>query len=278
MKYSFLAIIAVLFMSCSNDDTKPAIDYSAQNEAEIKAYIATNNLDAKRTDSGLYYVINEAGTGKQPTATSNVTVAYKGYYTDKKAFGQSPDAGVTMNLQELIAGWIEGIPFFREGGSGILLIPAHLAYGSDESRGVPAGSVLIYEIKLISVEFSAANDAEIVKYIADNQLNAVKTASGLYYVIDQAGTGKQPTASSNVTVAYKGYYTNKTVFDQSTSAGASFNLQQVIKGWTEGIPYFKEGGSGKLLVPSALGYGPYNYNTIPGGSVLIFDVKLISVN
>lgn len=265
-------------MSCSNDDSKTPVDYSVQNEAEIKAYIANNKLNAKRTDSGLYYVINEEGTGKRPTATSNVTVAYKGYYTDKKAFGQSTDAGITTNLQGLIAGWIEGIPFFKEGGSGILLVPAHLAYGSDESRGVPAGSVLIYEVKLISVEFSAANDAEIVKYIANNQLNAVKTASGLYYVIDEAGTGKQPTATSNVTVAYKGYYTNKTVFDQSTSAGVSFNLQQVIKGWTEGIPYFKEGGSGKLLIPATLGYGSYNYNTIPGGSVLIFDVKLISVN
>ena len=280
MKYSFLAIIAILFMSCNNNDTDLPIpvDYTAKNEAEIKAYVAENHLDAKRTDSGLYYVINEEGTGKRPTATSNVTVSYKGYYADKKAFGQSTDAGITVNLQAMITGWMEGIPFFKEGGSGILLIPAHLAYGSDESRGVPAGSVLIFEIKLISVEFSAANDAEIVKYIADNQLNAKKTESGLYYVIDEPGTGKQPTATSNVTVAYKGYYTNKTVFDASSTTGVSFNLQGVIKGWTEGIPYFKEGGSGKLLIPASLGYGSYNYNTVPGGSVLIFDVKLISVN
>ena len=265
-------------MSCSKSDSEPPKDYTAQNEAEIKAYIAENHLDATRTDSGLYYVVNEAGTGKQATATSNVTVSYKGYYTDKKAFGNSTDAGITVNLQRMIAGWVEGIPFFKEGGSGILLIPAHLAYGSDESRGVPAGSVLIFEIKLISVEFSATNDAQIVKYIADNQLNAVKTESGLYYVIDEPGTGKQPTANSNVTVAYKGYYTNKTVFDPGSTTGASFSLQQVIKGWTEGIPYFKEGGSGKLLIPASLGYGSYDYNGIPGGSVLIFDVKLISVN
>nr|WP_232735295.1 FKBP-type peptidyl-prolyl cis-trans isomerase [Flavobacterium sp. 5] len=117
-----------------------------------------------------------------------------------------------------------------------------------------------------------------MKYIADNQLNAVKTESGLYYVIDEAGTGKQPTATSNVTVAYKGYYTDKTVFDQGSSTGISFNLQGVIKGWMEGIPYFKEGGSGKLLIPASLGYGSYDYRGIPGGSVLIFDVKLISVN
>jgi FKBP-type peptidyl-prolyl cis-trans isomerase FkpA len=277
MKYSVLAIIAVLFMSCNNDSDEQ-VDYRAQNETEIKAYIAENNLDATRTNSGLYYVVNQEGTGKRPTAVSNVTVACKGYLTNKKSIGQSTDAGVSVNLQGMIKGWIEGIPFFKEGGSGILLIPASLAYGSNDYNGIPAGSVLIFEIKLISVEYSAANDAEIVKYIADNQLTATKTESGLYYVIDEPGTGKQPTATSNVTVAYKGYYTNKTVFDQGSTTGISLNLQQVIKGWTEGIPYFKEGGSGKLLIPATLGYGSYKYSTIPGGSVLVFDVKLISVN
>lgn len=106
----------------------------------------------------------------------------------------------------------------------------------------------------------------------------MKTDSGLYYVIDEPGTGKQPTPTSNVTVAYKGYFTNKTVFDAGSTIGVTFNLQQVIKGWTEGIPYFKEGGSGKLLIPATLGYGSNYYNGIPAGSVLIFDVKLISVN
>ncbi|WP_418264517.1 FKBP-type peptidyl-prolyl cis-trans isomerase [Flavobacterium faecale] len=276
MKYSLLAIIAVLFLSCNNDDVAPPYDYSIENEAEIKAYIDANNLNATRTDSGLYYVINNEGTGKQPSKTSNVTVSYKGYYTDKKVFGESTDKGFSASLQTLIQGFVEGIPFFKEGGEGILLIPAHLGYGSYDNQGVPAGSVLIFEIKLISVEYSAANDAEILKYIADNQLIATKTDSGLYYVINEEGTGTRPTATSNVTVAYKGYFTNKTVFDQS--AGATFGLQQVIKGWTEGIPYFKEGGSGILLIPATLGYGSYAYSGIPGGSVLIFEVKLIKVN
>ena len=100
----------------------------------------------------------------------------------------------------------------------------------------------------------------------------------LYYIINEQGTGTQPTAASNVTVAYKGYFTNGNVFDQSKAEGISFGLNQVIKGWTEGIPYFKTGGSGVLLIPSHLGYGSTNNGPIPGGSVLIFDVKLISVN
>jgi FKBP-type peptidyl-prolyl cis-trans isomerase FkpA len=100
----------------------------------------------------------------------------------------------------------------------------------------------------------------------------------LYYVINNTGTGAQPSASSNVTVAYKGYFTNGNVFDKSDASGISFPLQNVIKGWTEGIPLFKEGGNGILLIPSHLGYGSSNGNGIPGGSVLVFDVKLIKVN
>lgn len=127
-------------------------------------------------------------------------------------------------------------------------------------------------------DYRMKNDQAINTYLEANDLTAVKSSSGLYYIIDEPGTGDQPTYTSNVTVAYKGYFLNGTVFDESEAEGVSFNLQQVILGWTEGITYFKEGGSGILLVPAHLGYGSYKYNGIPGGSVLVFEIKLISVN
>ena len=126
--------------------------------------------------------------------------------------------------------------------------------------------------------FEPQTEADILKYIADNNLNATKSDSGLYYVINTEGTGTRPTSTSNVTVAYKGYFLDGTVFDKSDANGISFGLNQVIAGWTEGITYFKEGGEGILLVPYNLGYGANGGGIIPGGSVLIFDVKLISVN
>lgn len=129
-----------------------------------------------------------------------------------------------------------------------------------------------------TVDLVAKNDKEIIDYLAKNNLKAQKSDSGLYYVINEPGTGAQPTATSNVTVAYKGSFTNGNVFDQSGPEGISFGLNQVIKGWTEGIPHFKAGGSGVLLVPSQLGYGSSDMGPIPGGSVLVFEVKLISVN
>ena len=76
MKHLLSALLALtLFISCSKDKTE-SIDYVAKNEQEIKDYIAKNNLTAQRSDSGLYYIIENPGTGANPTASSNVTVAY----------------------------------------------------------------------------------------------------------------------------------------------------------------------------------------------------------
>lgn len=134
------------------------------------------------------------------------------------------------------------------------------------------------EDKNVKTDFTAENELEITTYIEENNLDAIKSASGMYYVIDEPGTGEQPTATSSVTVAYKGYFPNGFIFDESDANGIAINLQQVIPGWTEGIAYFKEGGSGLLLIPSHLGYGSFDYSGIPGGSVLIFEIDLISVN
>ena len=152
MKHLFSALLALtLFISCSDKEETSQIDYTAQNEKEITDYIAKTNLTAQRSDSGLYYIINEPGEGKQPTATSNVTVAYKGYFTKGGVFDESSSNGISFGLNQVIKGWTEGIPYFKTGGSGVLLIPAHLGYGSTDKPGIPGGSVLIFEVKLISV-------------------------------------------------------------------------------------------------------------------------------
>lgn len=146
---------ATLFISCNNSDKEtvsdPTKDYTAENDKEITDYLAKNNLTATKSTTGLYYIIKEPGTGAQPAANSNVTVAYKGYFTSGKTFDQSGAEGVSFPLSEVIKGWTEGIPLFKEGGSGVLLIPSHLGYGSSARPGIPAGSVLVFDVKLIKV-------------------------------------------------------------------------------------------------------------------------------
>lgn len=149
MKYTLFALIFILFISCAKEKE---VDYTAKNEKEIVAYIAKNKLNAQRSASGLYYVINELGTGAQPNANSTVTVAYKGYFTDGSPFDESKPEGISFGLQQVIKGWTEGIAYFKEGGSGVLLVPSNLGYGSEGRSGIPGGSVLIFDVKLISVQ------------------------------------------------------------------------------------------------------------------------------
>jgi len=145
---SYLSILLLfLIMSCSVDDSSNV----NQTEADIKKYIEEHNLNAQRSDSGLYYVIEEQGNGDKPTSTSTVTVNYKGYFLNGSTFDQSGSDGITFGLNQLIAGWTEGITYFNEGGEGMLLIPSHLGYGSQTYNGIPGGSVLLFDIKLLNV-------------------------------------------------------------------------------------------------------------------------------
>jgi len=124
--------------------------YKHQNEEETKAYIKENKLDAKKCDSGLYYVVYKDGEGKQPGPDSNITIAYFGYYTNGDSFDQNES--LEINMSEVIPGWNEGIQFFKEGGEGILLVPSHLAYGNEDYGSIPGGSVLIFDIQLLRVD------------------------------------------------------------------------------------------------------------------------------
>lgn len=115
--------------------------------------------------------------------------------------------------------------------------------------------------------------ALIENYLAENNLTAEKTSSGLYYIITNEGSGAYPSVSNTVTVQYSGYLLDGTKFDSGTS---SFSLSGVIQGWQEGIPKFRTKGRGKLIMPSYLGYGTSGSGSVPANAVLIFDIYLIS--
>lgn len=105
--------------------------------------------------------------------------------------------------------------------------------------------------------------------------------SGLQYEVLQAGTGAMPTVNSRVTVHYEGRLTNGNVFDSSYKRNqpATFGVTQVIAGWTEALQLMPIGSKWRLYIPSELGYGERGAGgSIPGNSILIFDVELLSAS
>lgn len=111
--------------------------------------------------------------------------------------------------------------------------------------------------------------------------NATTTPSGLKYIVLQEGTGNKPVATSNVKVHYTGMFLDGKIFDSSVQRGETidFGLNQVIKGWTEGVQLMKEGAKYKFYIPSNLAYGERGAGgVIPPNTDLIFEVELIKIN
>lgn len=121
------------------------------------------------------------------------------------------------------------------------------------------------------------------KYLAENGAKAgvTTTPSGLQYEVLVEGDGPKPTATDKVTVHYTGTLTNGEKFDSSVDRGqpASFGLNQVIKGWTEGLQLMSVGSKYRFTIPSELGYGAREVGNgaIPANSVLVFDVELLGI-
>ena len=145
--------------------------------------------------------------------------------------------------------------------------------------------VALFSILFSSCESKEDKQAEvdrqkILDYLEENDLEAQETASGLFYIIENPGTGAHPNLYSTVNVRYTGYYLDGVVFETNEGGQASsFQLQGVIRGWRDGIPLFKKGGIGTILIPSGMAYGANSANRgIPNNSVLIYDIRLIEFN
>ena len=129
--------------------------------------------------------------------------------------------------------------------------------------------------KLKSVDSEAP---QILAYAANNGINATRHSSGLYYEIISQGSGPTANSNSKIIITYTGKFMNGQVFDeQLTPNSTAWDLNGLIQGWIIGIPLIQEGGHIKLIVPSSLAYGCDQYYSIPGSSVLFFDINLLDV-
>jgi peptidylprolyl isomerase len=236
--------------------------------------VAAPPADAQTTASGLATKVLKPGTGTvHPGPMDKVKVDYTGWTTDGKMFDSSVAKGkpAVLPLDRVIAGWGEGLQLMVKGETRRLWIPEKLAYAG--RPGKPAG-MLVFDVTLLDIlppPPPAPSD------VGAPPADAQKTGSGLASKVLKPGTGtRHPKATSIVKVQYTGWLTEGKMIDSSLLRGvpATFNLQKVIPGWTEGIQLMVEGESRRFWIPERLAYRG-EHGKPPG--TLVFDVELLEI-
>ena len=225
------------------------------------------------------------GTGAECPPGANVMINYHGTLTDGKVFDSTRDKKpVTIPLTRVIPGWQYGVPGMKVGGIRRLTIPYQLAYGDKDINGqdgqvlIPAKSTLIFSVEMIAIN---GKDAEGNPYPPPEKvLSRVEKDTGLIIEELRLGDGAECPPGATVVCNYRGTLASDgSQFDSSYDRGqpAEFSLNQVIKGWQDGIPGMKVGGKRRLTVPAELAYGASGRPGIPPNSMLVFEVELVNI-
>ncbi len=285
-----------------------------KRDAQIEAHLKEKKLyNVKVSPEGIYYIVDVPGTGAQVNAEDYVSVHYTGKLLNGNKFDSSIDRNEPITFQigigQVIQGWEKGIPLFKVGGKGTIFLPSSLAYGENGAGGViPPNAPLAFDIEIVEsmdratymerqkalqlkmqaeadarrAEHAKVDKATIEKYVADNNLKVQYLPSGLAYYMTEEGTGAQVQPGNTAVVHYTGKLLDGTKFDSSKDRDQPFPVpvgeNRVIQGWEQGLPLFKVGGKGTLIIPSTLAYGERGAGgIIKPNSVLLFDIEVLEV-
>ena len=127
-----------------------------------------------------------------------------------------------------------------------------------------------------SIESDKENK-KILEAIKNNELDTTGSANGVYYKILQEGSGANVSITDTIAVYYKGQLLNGVVFDETKEKIVVFPLKRLIKGWQIGLPFCKQGGKIRLIIPSSLAYSIRNLGIITPNSILVFDVEVVEI-
>ena len=292
-----LLLLGLLLAAChttsSNSDTTDAgtvtataassvaVTPSVPNAPPAPADVGAAPADAVKTASGLATKVLSPGTGTDhPGPNDKVKVNYTGWTKDGRAFDSTAGGKpASFGVGQVIKGWTEGLQLMVAGEKRRFWIPANLAYGSGPSHGGAPTGDLVFDVEVLEIK-QAPKPPETPADVKAAPADAKKTASGLQYKVQTKGKGtKHPAATDKVSVHYSGWTPDGNMFDSSVTRGepASFGLDHVIKGWTEGVQLMVEGEKTRFWIPSDLAYGDKPKRPGAPAGPLVFDIELLSI-
>ncbi len=300
----FVAAIAVLSCHTQKKVVKAADDKKIVEAT--KQPVAEPAPDAPvKLPSGLEYQIYKHGTGtRKPVLNDklefNLTVKVgDSVIFDSRKMNNNKPVPLQVAKAKFQGDPVEGYMRLSEGDSAVfhLAVDTLLKSGSQMPQWMTPGKVLEYDVTMLSIKSDSeikkegevkmarqkvVDDSALQAYFTKNKLQPTKTSTGLYYIIKTEGAGELPKAGNVLSMYYTGRFMNGNIFD--TNQDSTFHHQdpltvdlgkgKVIRGWDEGLALLKKGSVATLYIPSFLAYGPKDRGTIPGNSVLIFDVTV----
>lgn len=274
---------------------------------------ACNGGKSKKLQGGLEYTIIKDEKGDKKPAVGDVVELHIRLKADDSLLADSRKENhgnpVPLMVQpsQFKGDWTNALPYLTVGDSAVITMSIDsLRKEMDKKGGVlppffEKRKKVIYEVKIVSIksqeEMKKAQEAAastqkiadeklLQDYFVKNNLTPTKTASGLYYIMENAGSGAAIMPGQTVTVNYTGRTMDGNVFDSNMDEKFQHKQPfpfvigqgQVIPGWDEGVALMKKGGKAKLFIPSTLAYGQNSPSpAIAPNSILIFDVEVLKV-
>ena len=268
MKKIFILIISLCSLS---------ISINAQTKVKTKKVKKPVTIT---TASGLQYTITTKSNGRTPKTGEKIEAHYVGKLLNDTIFDSSRKRGAPISFRlgvgRVIKGWDEAFLLLKQGEQATLKIPADLAYGSRDNGKIPANSVLLFDVELISI-------SEGIKSFQTRGKDSVITESGAkIFIVQTNPSGTLPAKNDQVKINYTGYFMDGKIFDTSYDRGEpmpfSVGKGNVIKGLDEAIQKVRMGEKARIIIPYMLAYGEKGYaGVIPEKADLIFDIDLVDI-
>jgi FKBP-type peptidyl-prolyl cis-trans isomerase FkpA len=298
-------------------EMEKAEKFKSEEPAKIQAYLAKNKVTVAPSDSGVYVITQNPGTGRNIQKTDFVKINLTVYSIEGKKIFSTLDRNqpITFEYGQPFdtKGFDEAVGKMKKGSKATVVVPSKMGFGAKGRKDQTGADIItpyspvVYDIEVLDLKTKAENEKAqkeaaatakkaadeamakepilIQQYVKDNKITAKPTASGLYYVEKVKGKGPLAKAGNKVKVHYTGKLFNGKVFDSSLTRKPvepyEFTLGQgqVIPGWDEGIALMSAGGKATLIIPSKLAYGAQGAGAdIPAYSPLVFDVELVSIS
>lgn len=251
-------------------------------EADTDFFETIFNIDSVKFEitnyiaDSLYFSSYFDGIGEKVVANSTQIIEYQVSNFDSAIFFSEKEKVLTISNHEINIGVDEGLKFFNQGEMGKLFVHFDWGFGSIGNDIFPSYSNLIYEIRVLSDDLEVMEDSDLKKYIFENEIDALLTASGLYFIENKKGDDVFPIQGDTVMINYVAFLlSSQNQFAECDSCIFVLDSPELPQGANEGIKLMSFGGKATLLIPSSIGFGSEQNGEIPPFSTLIYEIELL---